>query len=46
VNLLSTSGYAHELEERFRELAMEQVAPRIARQLIRLQEQVGSPQRR
>jgi len=32
-----------ELEERFRELATEKVAPRVARQLIRLQEQVGSP---
>ena len=31
-----------ELEERFRELATEPVAPRLARQLIRLQEQVGS----
>lgn len=34
-----------ELEERFRELATEKVAPRVARQLIRLQERVGSPQK-
>jgi CRP-like cAMP-binding protein len=34
-----------ELEERFRELATERVAPRVARQLIRLQEQVGSPRK-
>jgi CRP-like cAMP-binding protein len=33
-----------ELEERFRELATEQVAPRLARQLIRLQEQAHPPQ--
>jgi CRP-like cAMP-binding protein len=39
----STHGYLRELEERFRELATERVAPRVARQLIRLQEQVGSP---
>jgi len=36
-------GQLLELEERFRELATEKVAPRVARQLIRLQEQVGSP---
>jgi CRP/FNR family transcriptional regulator, nitrogen oxide reductase regulator len=35
--------HLQELEERFRELATERVAPRVARQLIRLQEQVGSP---
>jgi len=34
-----------ELEERFRELATEPVAPRLVRQLIRLQEQAGSPQK-
>jgi CRP/FNR family transcriptional regulator, nitrogen oxide reductase regulator len=39
----STYGHLRELEERFRELATERVAPRVARQLIRLQEQVGSP---
>jgi CRP-like cAMP-binding protein len=37
-------GHLEELEERFRELATEPVAPRVARQLIRLQEQVGSAQ--
>ena len=37
------SCHLHELEERFRELATERVAPRVARQLIRLQEQVVSP---
>jgi len=36
-------GHLLELEERFRELATERVAPRVARQLIRLQEQAGSP---
>ena len=35
------SGHLQELEERFRELATERVAPRVARQLIRLQEQAG-----
>jgi CRP-like cAMP-binding protein len=40
----TTCGHLQELEERFRELATEQVAPRVARQLIRLQEQAGSPQ--
>ena len=39
-----THGQLRELEERFRELATERVAPRVARQLIRLQEQSGSPQ--
>jgi CRP-like cAMP-binding protein len=39
----TTCGQLQELEERFRELATEQVAPRVARQLIRLQEQAGSP---
>jgi CRP-like cAMP-binding protein len=38
-------GHLLELEERFRELATERVAPRLARQLIRLQEQVGSPRK-
>ena len=38
----STCGHLHDLEKRFRELATESVAPRVARQLIRLQEQVGS----
>jgi CRP-like cAMP-binding protein len=37
-------GHLQELEERFRELTTERVAPRVARQLIRLQEQVGPPQ--
>jgi CRP/FNR family transcriptional regulator, nitrogen oxide reductase regulator len=37
-------GHFQELEERFRELATERVAPRVARQLIRLQKQVGSAQ--
>jgi CRP-like cAMP-binding protein len=41
----ATCGHLRELEERFRELATEQVAPRLARQLIRLQEQAGSPQK-
>jgi CRP/FNR family transcriptional regulator, nitrogen oxide reductase regulator len=40
-----TSGHLRELEERFRELATERVAPRVARQLIRLHEQAGSPQK-
>jgi len=40
----STCGYLQELEERFRELATEQVASRIVRQLIRLQAQAGSPE--
>ena len=40
----SIFGQLRELEERFRELATEPVAPRLARQLIRLQEQVGSAQ--
>ena len=35
-------GHLLELEERFRELATERVAPRVARQLIRLQKQLGS----
>ena len=38
-------GHLLELEERFRELATERVAPRVARQLIRLQEQLGSVQK-
>jgi CRP-like cAMP-binding protein len=36
-----TSEHLQELERRFRELATERVAPRLARQLIRLQEQIG-----
>ena len=39
-------GYVHELEERFRELATEGEAPRVARQLVRLQEQAGWQQKR
>lgn len=39
-----TYGHLEELERRFRELATERVGPRVARQLIRLQEQVGSAQ--
>ena len=39
-------GQLQELEQRFRELATERVAPRVARQLIRLQEQVGSAPKR
>jgi CRP-like cAMP-binding protein len=39
-----TCDHLRELEERFRELATERVAPRVARQLIRLQEQIGSVQ--
>ena len=38
-------GHLQELEERFRELATERVAPRVARQLIRLREQVASVQK-
>jgi len=38
-----TCGHLQELEERFRELATERVAPRVARQLVRLQEQIGRP---
>ena len=38
-------GHLQELEERFRELSTERVAPRVARQLIRLQEQPGWPQK-
>ena len=41
----SICGYVHELEERFRELATEEEAPRVARQLIRIQEQAGWPQK-
>jgi CRP/FNR family transcriptional regulator, nitrogen oxide reductase regulator len=33
--------YTEELEERFREVATERVAPRVARQLVRLAEQIG-----
>jgi CRP-like cAMP-binding protein len=38
-----TGEHLEELERRFRELATERVAPRLARQLIRLQEQIGRP---
>jgi CRP/FNR family transcriptional regulator, nitrogen oxide reductase regulator len=38
-------GHLQQLQERFRELATERVAPRVAHQLIRLQEQAGSVQR-
>jgi len=38
-------GHVQVLEERLREVATERVAPRVARQLIRLQEQVSSPQK-
>ena len=41
----TTCSHLQELEERFRELATERVAPRVARQLIRLQEKAGSPQK-
>jgi CRP-like cAMP-binding protein len=41
----SICGYVHELEERFRELATEEEAPRVARQLIRIQEQAGWPRK-
>ena len=37
-------GHLQELEERFRELATERVAPRVAHQLVRLREQIGSAQ--
>jgi CRP/FNR family transcriptional regulator, nitrogen oxide reductase regulator len=39
-------GYLQDLEQRFRELATERVASRVARQLIRLQEQAGVAQNR
>jgi CRP-like cAMP-binding protein len=32
-----------ELEDRFREVATERVAPRVARQVVRLLEQIGRP---
>lgn len=35
--------YTEELEERFREVATERVAPRVARQVVRLAEQIGQP---
>jgi CRP-like cAMP-binding protein len=37
------SGDLLELEERFREVATQRVAPRVARQLLRLGEQIGRP---
>ena len=38
-----TCEHLQELEKRFRELATETVASRLARQLIRLPEQIGRP---
>jgi len=37
------SGRLLELEERFREMATERVGPRVARQVVRLMEQIGRP---
>jgi CRP/FNR family transcriptional regulator, nitrogen oxide reductase regulator len=43
-NMIRLTGeHLEELERRFRELATQRVAPRLARQLIRLQEQIGRP---
>jgi len=36
-------GHLLELEERFREVATERVGPRVARQVVRLLEQIGRP---
>jgi CRP-like cAMP-binding protein len=36
-------GHLLELEERFREVATEKVGPRVARQVLRLMEQIGQP---
>jgi CRP-like cAMP-binding protein len=36
-------GHLLELEQRFREVATERVGPRVARQLVRLQEKIGQP---
>ena len=36
-------GHLLELEERFREVATERVGPRVARQVLRLMEQIGTP---
>ena len=36
-------GHLLELEERFREVATERVGPRVARQVVRLIEQIGKP---
>ena len=36
-------GHLLELEERFREVATERVGPRVARQVVRLMEQIGQP---
>jgi CRP-like cAMP-binding protein len=36
-------GHLLELEERFREVATERVGPRVARQVLRLMEQIGQP---
>ena len=44
LNMIRLAGeHLQELEQRFRELATERVAPRVARQLVRLQEQIGRP---
>jgi CRP/FNR family transcriptional regulator, nitrogen oxide reductase regulator len=43
-NLIRVTGeHLQELQKRFGELATERVAPRLARQLVRLQEQIGRP---
>jgi CRP/FNR family transcriptional regulator, nitrogen oxide reductase regulator len=43
-NMIRLTGeHLEELERRFGELATKRVAPRLARQLIRLQEQIGGP---
>ena len=36
-------GHLLEMEERFREVATERVGPRVARQVVRLMEQIGKP---
>jgi CRP-like cAMP-binding protein len=36
-------GHLLELEERFREVATERVGPRVARQVLRMMEQIGKP---
>ena len=44
LNMIRLAGeHLQELEQRFRELATERVAARVARQLVRLQEQIGRP---
>jgi CRP-like cAMP-binding protein len=43
-NLIQILGqYTHELEQRFREVATEKVAPRVAQQLARLAKKMGRP---